>query len=377
MFPPLRNDNLLRAALGQPVDRIPVWIMRQAGRYLPEYMEFTKDKDFFTTCRNPQFAVEVTMQPIRRFDLDAAIIFSDILVIPQALGCEVLMVPKTGPTLPKPIRTLADLTAVLTKLGLTLTSPITFEVGQRIVTEPLRYVAEAITLCRHTLEGKVPLLGFAGSPWTLLCYMSEGGSSRLFNYVKKWVYAEPEACKVILELLCQCVTAFLVNQIDAGAQAVQVFDSHAGELPPKCYDEFSKPYLARIAVELRQRRPGVPLILFCKGKVCCELGAPQYYDVISVDFHHDISAVRAEVKQSCTLQGNLDPGQLNASPDGIRAATHAMIQSICMEGDGAVEEEEGLLPMRYIANLGHGITPDIDPEAVKVFIDAVHSFRKK
>eukprot|EP00760_Papus_ankaliazontas_P004905 PhM_4_TR12262/c0_g1_i1/m.52958/K01599/hemE, UROD; uroporphyrinogen decarboxylase len=383
-FPPLKNDLLLRAARGEAVERVPVWIMRQAGRYLPEYLEFTADKDFFLTCRTPEFATEVTLQPIRRFDLDASIIFSDILVIPQALGLDVQMVPKSGPSLPKPLREIADVDAMLEGLHKRLDIPMEtlkaggdFETGMKIV-QSLTYVCEAITMTRHKLEGKVPLLGFAGSPWTLMSYMVEGGGSRLYNNIKRWVYARPEMCKMVLQLLTNCIAAFLVRQIDAGASAVQVFDSHAAELPPHKYAEFSASYLKQISDLVREHRPDTPQFLFCKGVVCGDLAkgpdGKLGYDVLSIDFHHDLGEVRRELTAqgaTCAVQGNMDPGNLTAAHDDIRAEVNRIMGNVAR----ANGTPSGGVPTGYIANLGHGITPDIDPESVRVYIDAVHNFR--
>jgi uroporphyrinogen decarboxylase len=256
-FPPLLNDNILRAAKGLPVDRIPVWAMRQAGRYLPEYREFQKDKDFFGTCRTPAWACAVTLQPVDRFDLDAAILFSDILVVPQALGMEVLMVPAEGPVFPKPLRSPADWTAVahrrLEALGL---PPLPDPAGcaaqlvdhaPRLVSPALDYVFEAMTLTRHRLNGRVPLIGFAGSPWTVFVYMTEGRSSRLFSECRKWLYTRPTESDDILRVLTHMTAEYLIRQAKAGAQLLQVFDSHGGVLCPKLWRRFSLPSLLTIA----------------------------------------------------------------------------------------------------------------------------------
>eukprot|EP00759_Apiculatamorpha_spiralis_P048458 PhF_6_TR43653/c0_g1_i1/m.67079/K01599/hemE, UROD; uroporphyrinogen decarboxylase len=202
--------------------------------------------------------------------------------------------------------------------------------------------------------------------------MVEGGSSRLFSVAKKWVYGTPKECQVLLQVLAKCVAAFLVRQIDAGASAVQVFDSHAGELTPEAYEVFSKPYLIQIAQDIKARRPDTPLILFCKGTVCPDLGRPDLYDVLSVDSHHVLHNVRSTTQHKCTLQGNFETGILNAPKETIRSQTHKMMQSLC----NADKQTDGDVPLRYIANLGHGITPDIDPAALGAFIDAVHDFKR-
>jgi uroporphyrinogen decarboxylase len=250
----MKNDLFLRAARREPVERVPVWMMRQAGRYLPEFREVRAEADFFRVCRTPDLAAEVTLQPLRRFPLDAAIIFSDILVVPQAMGLEVVMVPGKGPHFPEPLDTTDDLARVA---GVGREAPD--------VQQQLGYVYEAISLTRRLLDGRVPLIGFAGAPWTLVAYMIEGGGSKQFAKSKSWLYAHPDEAHRLLEATTDVVIEHLDAQAAAGAQALQVFDSWAGELGPHQFAEFALPYLTRIATALRERQPGVPLIVFARG----------------------------------------------------------------------------------------------------------------
>eukprot|EP00002_Diphylleia_rotans_P013142 TRINITY_DN2559_c0_g1_i2.p1 TRINITY_DN2559_c0_g1~~TRINITY_DN2559_c0_g1_i2.p1 ORF type:complete len:281 (-),score=60.73 TRINITY_DN2559_c0_g1_i2:964-1806(-) len=239
-FAPLQNDLFLRAARGEKVERVPIWIMRQAGRYLPEYRELMKDKEFFQACRTPEIASEITMQPIRRFPLDAAIIFSDILVIPQAMGMEVKMEKGTGPHFPSPL--------VHPREMAKLTPPEEIDVNKS-----LGYVFDAITMTREKLGGKVPLIGFCGAPWTLLAYMTEGSGSRLYSVAKTWLYQHTKECHEILQRITDVAVEYLVGQVLAGAQALQVFESTAGELSPDAFAEFSLPYLKQICHRVRSR----------------------------------------------------------------------------------------------------------------------------
>jgi len=377
-FPPLLNDNILRAAKGLPVDRIPVWAMRQAGRYLPEYREFQKDKDFFGTCRTPAWACAVTLQPVDRFDLDAAILFSDILVVPQALGMEVLMVPAEGPVFPKPLRSPADWTAVahrrLEALGL---PPLPDPAGcaaqlvdhaPRLVSPALDYVFEAMTLTRHRLNGRVPLIGFAGSPWTVFVYMTEGRSSRLFSECRKWLYTRPTESDDILRVLTHMTAEYLIRQAKAGAQLLQVFDSHGGVLCPKLWRRFSLPSLLTIATLVKAACPDVPLICFPKDVRCGpeDLRASAY-DVISLDPSADLGACHRDlVPHGKGVQGNLDPAALYADVPEVQRLTREMLHDAFGSAGG--------VPTHYIANLGHGMNPDHDPEHLRAFIDAVHAF---
>ncbi|XP_067627419.1 uroporphyrinogen decarboxylase isoform X1 [Eurosta solidaginis] len=347
-FPPLKNDNLLRAARGEPVDRVPVWVMRQAGRYLPEFQEVRKLHDFFTVCRTPELACEVAMQPLRRFDLDASIIFSDILVIPQALGMTVEMHAGVGPVFPEPLQTPSDL-AKLTPEG---------AVGR------LTYVGDAITMMRHKLEGRVPLIGFTGAPWTLMGYMIEGGGSKTMSKSKAWLTDFPVDSKRLLGMLTDAIVDYLEMQTKAGAQLLQIFESSAEHLSKEDFLKWAVPYIKEIRDKLVERLqqqsiPLVPLTLFAKGaghslKEQATLG----YDIIGLDWTVDPVEARKQVGPNITLQGNLDPQDMYKTPEEIRALTTEMVRKFGKQ--------------RYIANLGHGITPQTPIVSMEVFVDAVH-----
>ncbi|XP_017120468.1 uroporphyrinogen decarboxylase isoform X2 [Drosophila elegans] len=347
-FPVLKNDNLLRAARGEVVDRVPVWVMRQAGRYLPEFQELRKQHDFFTVCRTPELACEVTMQPLRRFDLDASIIFSDILVIPQALGLTVEMHAGVGPVLPQPIVVPEDLKR-LTPDG---------------AVSRLGYVGDAITMMRHKLEGRVPLIGFTGAPWTLMGYMIEGGGSKTMSKAKAWLNDYPEDSKLFLNLLTDAIVDYLEMQVKAGAQMLQVFESSAEHLSKEQFLQWGTPYLKRIRDELVDRLtkkaiPLVPMTLFAKGaghslKEQSELG----YDVLGLDWTVDPLEARNVVGPNITLQGNLDPQDMYRDPEELRNLTTEMVHKFGKS--------------RYIANLGHGITPQTPITSMEVLVEAVH-----
>lgn len=352
-FPQLKNDRLLRAAKGENVDRTPVWVMRQAGRYLPEFRAVREKFSFFKICQTPELAAEVTLQPIERFELDAAIIFSDILVVPQALGLIVEMRAGEGPVLPEPLKSPDDLIR-LNKC---------VDVGEK-----LGYVGEAVTLTRTKLDGKVPLIGFAGAPWTLMCYMIEGGGSKTMSKAKKWIYQWPEASKELLSIITSVTVAYLTMQAKSGAQLLQVFESNAEYLGPDQFNEFSLPYLRDIAKRVKENlrvngggeAVDVPMTVFAKGAhyALKELSDSEY-DVIGIDWTIDPVEARKQVGPNKTLQGNLDPCALYGSKESIKKRTEEMVKKF---GKG-----------RHIANLGHGIYPDVDPEHLKVFIDSVHS----
>lgn len=350
-FEPLQNTRIIDAALGKEVDRIPVWIMRQAGRYLPEFRELRKNHDFFEMIRTPELAMKVTLMPITRFDLDAAIIFSDILVIPQALGMEVELVPGRGMVFPLPLKSPEDIDKLLQ-----------FPVN---VYQKLDYVFEAITLTRQKLKGKVPLLGFSGAPWTLMCFMIEGESSSTKSKAKAWLYRFPEESKRLLDLLTEATIDYLVGQIEAGAQMVQVFETLAEYLNKPVFDIYCLPYIKKISSSVRAKLKEknvleVPMVIFAKGahyalKDLSEAG----YDVVSIDWTINPEDARRIINSNVTIQGNLDPCALYASPDKLSEITRTMVN--------------GFGKSRYIANLGHGIYPDMNPEHVKIFIDTVHS----
>lgn len=356
-FPKLTNDCILRAALGEPTEYVPVWIMRQAGRYLPEFRELRSKHGFFEICERPDLACEVTLMPIRRFNLDAAIIFSDILVIPQALGLEVQMLPGQGPHFPNPL-----------KQGEPLESRINESAS---MAHKLRPVYDAITLARHALEGKCPLIGFSGAPWTLMCYMIEGGGGKTMSKAKRWLYQEPKASSQLLDILAAKVTDHLVEQAKAGAQLLQLFESNAEYLNLEMFTKFAYPRLMKICKDVKQRLADlgitrVPLIVFAKGGHYAMnlLGGKEtegIIDVISLDWTIDSARVREATK--LTLQGNLDPCALYSSSSELEVMTKNMLKSFGTQ--------------KYIANLGHGIYPDMSMESVKVFVDAVHKISRE
>jgi len=344
-------DNLLKAARGEEVDCVPVWVMRQAGRYLPEFREERLKSDFFTLCRTPELACKVTLQPIERFALDAAIIFSDILVIPQALGMEVVMKPGVGPFFPSP-----------------LTSPASLEelLPASAAPDSLQYVYDAIALTRKRLEGRVPLIGFAGAPWTLMCYMIEGGGTKTASKAKAWLYRHPKAAHALLQRLTDATVPYLVKQAQAGAQLLQVFESSCEYLNAQLFQEFALPYLSQIAKRVKEGLgdAAVPMTVFPKGgHFALGLLANTAYDVISIDWTVDPKEARRLVGPNKTLQGNLDPCALYAPKEELEKKVKEMVQSFGRQ--------------RYIANLGHGIYPDMEPESVQTLVEAVHKYSRE
>jgi uroporphyrinogen decarboxylase len=343
----LKNDRLLRALLREPVDRTPVWIMRQAGRYLPEYRA-TREKagSFMALCTNPDLACEVTLQPLARFDLDAAILFSDILTIPDAMGLGLGFARGEGPQFARPVRSAAD----VERLG--VPDPET----------ELRYVMDAVRTIRRELSGRVPLIGFAGSPWTLATYMVEGGGSKDYAHVKGMLFDRPALLHRLLDTVARAVTAYLNAQIAAGAQAVMVFDTWGGVLSPRDYSDFSLRYMAQIVDGLTREHEGgrVPAILFTKGGgAWLEAMAGTGCDALGVDWTVDIGEARRRVGDRVALQGNMDPGVLYASPARIREEAAAILKAY---GHGS----------GHVFNLGHGIHPHINPDHVQVLVDSVH-----
>jgi uroporphyrinogen decarboxylase len=342
----LKNDLIIKALLRQPVDRTPMWVMRQAGRYLPEYMATRAQAgSFMNLCRTPELACEVTLQPLRRFRLDAAIIFSDILTIPDAMGLGLRFSEGEGPRFDKPITTAADIR------GLPRIDP----------GEALAYVMDAISLTRRELAGQVPLIGFSGSPWTLATYMVEGGSSKSFNRIKKLIYDEPALAHQLLEKLADSVTDYLNAQIRSGAQLVQIFDTWGGILSADTFREFSLRYLDRIVAGLMREHDGapVPVILFCKGcNAHLETQADTGCDALGVDWTIDLAAARARVGQRVALQGNMDPAILLAKPEVIQRQAGEVLGSFG-QGTG------------HVFNLGHGITPDVNPDHLQALVEAV------
>ncbi|KAI0952036.1 hypothetical protein AcV7_007961 [Taiwanofungus camphoratus] len=355
-FPPLKNDLLLRAARGEETERAPVWVMRQAGRYLPEFRQLRANHGFFEICRTPTLATEITLQPIRRYSglIDAAIIFSDILVIPQAMGMEVEMNP--GPYFPDPLNTPEDVSKLRTKVD---------------VNKELGYVFDAITMTRKALQGEVPLIGFCGAPWTLFAYMIEGGGSKTFQKAKTWLFKHPEESKALLMRIADVCVDFLAGQVKAGAQLVQVFDSWAGELAPHHFQEFSLPTLKHIAAGVRSKLaaesiPAVPMTIFPKGAntELTSLAEHAGYDVIGIDWCIEPSEARRLVGEEVTLQGNLDPNVLYGGKESIEREVKRMCESF----------RGGRITKGWIANLGHGITPGVDPDDLRWFFECMHRY---
>jgi uroporphyrinogen decarboxylase len=343
----LRNDLLLKALLRQPVPRTPLWIMRQAGRYLPEYREVrAKAGDFMSLCSNPELACEVTLQPLRRYPLDAAILFSDILTIPDSMGLGLYFVSGEGPKFEHPVRTAARV----------------HQLAVPDVAAKLAYVFDAVSLIRRELDGAVPLIGFAGSPWTVGTYMVEGGSSRDFPHIKGMASHEPALLDELLDKVAKATIDYLNAQIEAGVQAVMIFDTWGGALEPDQYRRFSLQRMQQILDALTREKDGqtIPVILFTKGAGerltdMVETGC----DALGVDWTTDLATARQLTGDKVALQGNLDPAVLRESPEVIEQGVAEVLASY---GDGP----------GHVFNLGHGITPDIDPDNLAVLVDAVH-----
>jgi uroporphyrinogen decarboxylase len=344
----MTNERFLRALRREPVDCTPVWIMRQAGRYLPEYRATrARAGSFVNLCKTPELACEVTLQPITRFALDAAILFSDILTIPDAMGLGLSVNEGEGPRLARPVRTRADIDAL----------------GVPDPENELRYVMDAVRLIRRELAGRVPLIGFAGSPWTLACYMIEGEGSSSFARAKALALDDPASMHRLLDVVARAVAGYLSAQAAAGAQALMVFDTWGGLLAPQLFREFSLRYLAQIAQNLQIHNVAkhVPLILFSKGaNGHLEALADTGCAALGLDWTISLGEARQRVGGRVALQGNLDPAVLHAQPDTIRAQVRQTLESF------------GPHP-GHVFNLGHGITPDVDPERLGVLIDAVHA----
>lgn len=349
--PALKNDRYLRALLKQPVDMTPVWMMRQAGRYLPEYKATRAQAgDFMSLCKNAELACEVTLQPLRRYPLDAAILFSDILTIPDAMGLGLYFEQGEGPKFERPITCAAD----VDKIG------IPDPEGE------LQYVMNAVRTIRRELKGEVPLIGFSGSPWTLATYMVEGGSSKAFTKIKKMAFAEPAILHALLDKLADSVISYLNAQIAAGAQSVMIFDTWGGVLSPRDYKEFSLQYMAKIVDGLNRESEGrkVPVTLFTKnGGMWLESIAATGCDGVGLDWTIDIADAKARVGDKVALQGNMDPSMLYASPARIEQEVATILEGFG-EGTG------------HVFNLGHGIHLDVPPEHAGVFVEAVHKLSK-
>jgi uroporphyrinogen decarboxylase len=343
----LKNDRFLKALMREPVDVTPVWMMRQAGRYLPEYRATRKQAgSFLDLCKNAELACEVTMQPLRRYDFDAAILFSDILTIPDALGQGLYFEEGEGPKFRKVIRTAADVE----------------NLPEVNIASELEYVMNAVSVIRKELNGSVPLIGFSGSPWTLATYMIEGGGSKDFRHAKQFMYDNPEAMHLLLGKLADAVTDYLNAQIDAGAQVVQIFDTWGGILTPSCYQEFSLAYMKKIIANLTKEREGrkVPSIVFTKnGGQWLESIVASGADGVGLDWTIDIADARRRAEGAVALQGNMDPTMLYASPAAIRKEVDKILAGY---GPG----------LGHVFNLGHGITPQVNPDHVSVFVDSVH-----
>lgn len=339
----IKNDLFLRALKGETVDRPPVWMMRQAGRYLPEFMKIKEQYDFFTRCRTPELASEITVQPIRRFGMDAAILFSDILVIPQAMNIEVEMKPNFGPYLPNSIRNQKDVDNVIVPN----------------VNEELDYVMQAIKATKEKLNDEVPLIGFAGSPWTILCYCVQGQGSKTFDKAKEFCFTQPLVAHEMLQKITNTTIAYLKAKVSAGVDAVQVFDSWGGMLSPVDYQEFSWKYIQQIIDALKDE---TPVIVFGKG-CWFALGemAKSGAAALGVDWTCSARNARYLTGGKITLQGNFDPSRLLSPPSEIKKMVTQMINEFGREN--------------YVVNLGHGILPNIPVENAKAFIDAVKEYK--
>ena len=350
-MPELKNDRLLRALLREPVDITPVWMMRQAGRYLPEY-KATRQKagSFMDLCQNAELACEVTLQPLERYPLDAAILFSDILTIPDAMGLGLYFTEGEGPRFKRPIKSIANVRAI----------------GVPDPEQELKYVMNAVRTIRKELDGRVPLIGFSGSPWTLATYMVEGGSTKNFAKSKGMMFEDPGLMHELLDKLAESVTSYLNAQIAAGAQAVMIFDTWGGVLSPRDYEAFSLSYMERIIEGLTRENAGrrVPVIMFTKnGGQWLSRMAESGADALGVDWTTELADARVQVRDKVALQGNMDPCVLYASPERIREEVAHVLDSYG-HGPG------------HVFNLGHGIHPEIDPENAGAFIDAVHELSK-
>lgn len=346
-WPTPQNDRLLRAARGEVVDRAPKWMMRQAGRYLPEYMDLMKHTNFFTVCKTPALAAEITLQPYRRYrNLDSLIIFSDILVIPVAMGMPCRMEPGTGPRFDFSIRTPGDLSK------LNMTPDVAGELG---------YVFDAIYWTRQRVTNEVPIIGFSGAPWTLMGYMTEGGASQNFDTAKKWLYLHPEASRKLLGYLRDIIVEYLVGQYDAGAPMLKVFDTNAGQLPPGVYEEFCVQDLKWIAAEVKRRRPSALLAVFPKDADIA-LFDESDFDVVACSWTTSPARARRDCPNK-TLQGNFDPHLLYADADTIRSSAQQMVKAFGVD--------------KYICNLGHGMLPSHPVDGPKVFLDAVDEVKRE
>ena len=341
----------INALLKKEVTRTPIWVMRQAGRYLPEYRATRKKAgDFLTLCKSSDLACEVTLQPLERFDLDAAILFSDILTIPDAMGLGLHFVEGEGPKFSRPLVSLADIEQ--------LTKPD--------VSKDLSYVSEAVSVIKKNLRGRVPLIGFTGSPWTLATYMVEGGSSKNFSKVKGLMYENPKHMHQLLDVLADTVIDYLNSQIEEGADSVMIFDTWGGLLNKASYENFSLRYMSKIVAGINRNYEGktIPVTLFTKGgSAWLEQIAATGCDAVGIDWTVEIGEAERRIGSKVALQGNLDPSVLYASPEVIKSEAYKILDQF--QGSTG-----------HVFNLGHGITPDVNPESMKVLVDAVHSYSK-
>lgn len=342
-FPKLKNDLILRALYGHSVPRPPVWMMRQAGRYLPEYRQLQEKYSFFKRCETPELASEITVMPVDTIGTDAAILFSDILVVAQALDFKVSIKKSEGPIIHNPVNNAGQVDRL--------------QIPD--VKDRLHYVMDAITLTRNELNGKVPLIGFAGAPWTIFCYLVEGRGSKTFSEAKKFCFREPEAAQKLLDVITDTTIDYLNAQIEAGAQVLQIFDSWSGLLSPDDFNLFSLPYLQKIV----DRVSGVPIILFPKGSWYAfkELGSSGA-EGLSIDWAVTPEYARKACGNEITLQGNYDPSHLLSPAKKIESEVHEMIRRFGIQ--------------RYIVNLGHGILPDVPVDHARAFVDAVKSYEE-
>jgi len=343
VLPNYKNDIFLRALRGEELSRPPVWMMRQAGRYLPDFMKLKAKYSFFERAETPELATEITVMPVHQVGVDAAILFSDILVIPKAMGCPVDIITGQGPVLSEPVRTMADVDKLI----------------DPDVEEHLMHVFESITLTKEALNNEVPLIGFAGSPWTILCYMVQGGGSKNFDKAKQFCYEQPEAAHKLLSKISKVTIAYLNKKIERGVDAVQLFDSWGGLLSPKDYNEFSLPYMKEIVDGLSK----IPVILFAKGAHYALKGLAQTgATALGLDWCTTPSYARSLVGNDMVLQGNFDPSRLLSPIPVIEKQTKEMIEAFGTRN--------------YIANLGHGILPNIPVDHAKAFVQTVKSYSK-
>ncbi|MBL7698460.1 MAG: uroporphyrinogen decarboxylase [Chitinophagaceae bacterium] len=339
----LKNDLLLKALRQEKVERPPVWMMRQAGRYLPDYIRLREKYSFFERCQTPELATEITIQPVEQVGVDAAIIFSDILVVPQAMGLEVELLEGKGPFLPDPIKNINDLKRL----------------RKPDVNESLGYVFDALKLTKKTLDGRVPLIGFAGAPWTLLCYMVQGKGSKTFDEARAFCFTQPETAHQLLQMITDTTIEYLRGQVRAGADAVQVFDSWGGLLSPVDFEEFSLRYIRQIISALKDV---VPTILFAKGAwFALDSMSATGANALGIDWCVTAQQARKFAGNEITLQGNFDPARLLAPVPEIRKEVKKMISSFGVD--------------RYIANLGHGILPNVPVDHARAFVDAVKEYK--